>query len=116
MVALNSGTAQWHCPVALQSGTSRSSGTAKLLICVSRRGGRKFCIVSKYRVSHYLPNPGYRLSGWLADRCFVSQQLGALQTHSFSYTFLLVKDGPERRKSLEDHDIDGKIILNGSLM
>jgi len=23
--------------------------------------------------------------GWLADRCSVSQQLGALQTHSFSF-------------------------------
>ena len=34
----------------------------------------------QYSVSHSLPNPG-----WLADRCSLSQQLGALQTHSFSF-------------------------------
>ena len=33
-----------------------------------------------------------------------------------SYTFLVVKEGLERRRNLEDRDVDGIIILSGSLM
>ena len=47
-----------------------------------------------YRVSHSLPNPAFfnkRLAGWLADRCSVSQQLGALQTHTTD-TFLFISN------------------------
>jgi hypothetical protein len=36
---------------------------------------------TRYRTWHFFN----RLAGWLADRCSVSQQLGALQTHSSSF-------------------------------
>ena len=46
-----------------------------------------FCIfLRKRNIIPCVPlatKPG--ISGWLADRCSVSQQLGALQTHSFSF-------------------------------
>jgi len=40
---------------------------------------------TRYRTRHLFNN----LAGWLADRCSVSQQLGALQTHTTD-TFLFI--------------------------
>ena len=48
-----------------------------------------------YNVAHYTVCPTRYRAGWLADRCSVSQELGALQAHTTD-TFLFISLTPKR--------------------